>query len=312
MNVLDAAIFDEDLPPDDGLALLKNDAMRARRRPWAIAWTWAWEAAVALLIASPASALVRAAYGHHPEGDAPLWHPGALELADLLTQTASMRSALIVETVLVLVMGALVGLLPLGALLASIAFVRRDLRAPSLRAVLGRALFAFRPMLALMAGAVSAQIVVVLVGLFVGEAMSQGLAPRMGEARSDQLSVLVAGAIMVVAVVIGVVHDLARAAVIRYRVGAIRGAQLGWNTLRRTPASLVWSWSWRGVAALLPVAMGALVADGLGGHGGAALVALFAVHQAVIAARVAFRASWLAKALRAVDNAHRVIRIEHA
>jgi hypothetical protein len=56
------------------------------------------------------------------------------------------------------------------------------------------------------------------------------------------------------------------------------------------------------------VAVGALVAARLGGRGGGALVALLLVHQLVLFARVALRASWLAKAARAVDRAHRVVR----
>jgi hypothetical protein len=43
-------------------------------------------------------------------------------------------------------------------------------------------------------------------------------------------------------------------------------------------------------------------------RGGAALFVLFALHQLMIGVRVALHASWLAKALRAVDYAHRVVR----
>jgi hypothetical protein len=56
------------------------------------------------------------------------------------------------------------------------------------------------------------------------------------------------------------------------------------------------------------MAMGALVAERIGGRGGATLFVLFALHQLVIGVRVAMHASWLAKALRAVDYAHRVVR----
>ena len=55
--------------------------------------------------------------------------------------------------------------------------------------------------------------------------------------------------------------------------------------------------------------IGAMVAGRLGGRDGAALVVLTVVHQLVLLSRAALRASWLAKALRAVDHAHRVLRM---
>jgi hypothetical protein len=54
--------------------------------------------------------------------------------------------------------------------------------------------------------------------------------------------------------------------------------------------------------------MGAFVAGRLGGRGGGALFVVAALHQLVILARVALRASWLAKAMRLVDDAHRVLK----
>jgi hypothetical protein len=53
--------------------------------------------------------------------------------------------------------------------------------------------------------------------------------------------------------------------------------------------------------------VGSLVADRVGGRGGFALFFLFVIHQLAIGTRVALRASWLARALRDVDQAHRVV-----
>jgi uncharacterized membrane protein (GlpM family) len=309
---LDVALFGAEPPRDDGLALLENDAMRARRRPVAIAQMWAWEAAVGAIVAWPVATVVRAAYGGHPQGDAPLWTPGALDLAQLGLYTAPARAGLIMQTIALLAIGAVVGILPTSALIASLAFVRRDRRPPPLRTVLVRGIDAFPSMFVLLVAAVCFQLLVGLVAIVVGQALSSGLVEKMGEARSDQIGALATLLILGLALVIGVAHDLARAALMRYRVGVLRAAELASNTLRRSPASLVWSWAWRAIAAWVPVLMGSLVADRLGGRGGAALFALFLVHQLVIASRVALRASWLAKGLRAVDHAHRVIRAEDA
>jgi hypothetical protein len=76
---------------------------------------------------------------------------------------------------------------------------------------------------------------------------------------------------------------------------------LGARTFRLAPAALAWSWAWRALASLAPIVAAAWAADRLGGRGGAALFALLVLHQAVVLARVGLRASWLARALRAVD-----------
>jgi hypothetical protein len=53
----------------------------------------------------------------------------------------------------------------------------------------------------------------------------------------------------------------------------------------------------------VPLVFGALLSNRIGGRGGAALVTLFVLHQLVVGARVALRASWMARAMRAVDAA---------
>jgi hypothetical protein len=52
----------------------------------------------------------------------------------------------------------------------------------------------------------------------------------------------------------------------------------------------------------------AAVTGRLGSSGAFALFFLLVLHQSVVLARVALRASWLAKALRAVDGALRRVR----
>ena len=59
------------------------------------------------------------------------------------------------------------------------------------------------------------------------------------------------------------------------------------------------------LASLAPIFAAAWVAGRLGGRGGLALLVVFALHQLGVAARVALRTSWLARALRAVDAARK-------
>src|SRR5262249_35300877 len=85
-----------------------------------------------------------------------------------------------------------------------------------------------------------------------------GRADRVGEARAEQLGWLTALLFLFVATVVGVAHDLARAAAVRFRVRALRAVQLGLNTLRRAPVSVTFSWAWRALASIAPIAVGAL------------------------------------------------------
>ncbi len=305
MSEPDASSYDPDVLPrrDDGLALLTNDSIRARRRPRAVLWMWGWETVLAFLVAYPAAGAMRDLYGSHPRGDAVLWSPGALELTDFMMRQAPARAAILAMALLVLVVAAL------SAMLVSIAFVTRDRRPPTTRAAFARGMVAVPSLAALMAGAVVLQIVLLFFGGMAAFGVTSGLADRVGEARAEQLGWLTGLLFVFAATLVGVTHDLARAAAVRFRVRALRAVRLGMNTMRRAPVSISFSWAWRALASLAPLAVGSLVADAIGMRAGFALFVLFGVHQLALVTRVALRASWLAKALRAVDHAHRVIRV---
>jgi len=300
------------LPPQraegsDDLVLLATDSMRARRRPLAIVAVWGWQTIVAALVALPTAAAVASSYGRHPSGDAPLWQPGGLPLIDLLADgSGAVRETLVLAALLVFVAG-IVDLVPLGALVASVGYVTRDRRSPPMSAAIARATAAFPTFAALFAMASLAEGALVGGAILVSTHLAALTLAKLGEARSDQIAWLAALAILGLAAVVGVLHDLARAAAVRFRVRAFRAWGLALNSFTRAPAAVLWSWAWRGLAGWVPVATAALVATRYGGRGGGPLVALFVVHQLVLVARVAFRASWLAAALRAVDSAHRVI-----
>jgi hypothetical protein len=99
--------------PDDDVIALATTSIRARSRPWTVAAVWAWESALALVASLPAVALVRAAYGSHPDADAPLWSPGSLPLLGLLSREANGVRAATTTAAVVLVIGAIAGLVPL-------------------------------------------------------------------------------------------------------------------------------------------------------------------------------------------------------
>ncbi len=294
---------------DEGeLVLLANHAMRARRRPWAIVGVWAWQGVFALMTAWPAASLVESFYGRHPRGDAPLWEAGALPLLDLGAHVWRTRSALTTHAATLMSLAIVLGLFPAAALLASIGYTTRDLHAPPLGRLVARAYQASRPMVLVFACTTLAQLSLALVGLKCAFVLDDLAYDRLGEAKAEQLGMMGAAIFVAAAAAAGLLQDLARAAIVRFRVGGLAAMRLAWSTFRRAPVALFWSWGWRALASLVPLAFGALVAERMGGQGGLALLALAALHQVIALSRVALRASWLARALRGVDAAHRVLR----
>ena len=251
---------------------------------------------------------MKALWGASPNGDATLWEPESIPLLRTAVQETALRSTAFTLLFATVLAAAVAELVPLGALVASIAFVTRDRTAPRSSDAIARGARAFPTFFALLVGASALELVVLAIAAWTAFAMTSGLAERLGDARAQQIAWLTAIAIASIAAWIGVAHDLARVGAIRFRVRTIRALRFALNTMARGWLLLLWAWGWRAIASWVPVVIGALVAAKLGGRGGAALVALFAVHQLVTVSRVALRASWLAAALRAVDHAHRVVR----
>ncbi len=259
--------------------------MRARRRPLAILVLWAWQVVLAAFVALPTTAAVAAWYGRNPTGDAPLWRPGALALADLVMGARAARRETFLLSGLVFLVAGFADLFPLAGLLAAIAYVTRELRAPPMRSVFAHASGIFTTLATLFAMSALAEGFLVIVALVASDAVATATQARLGDARADQTGWLVALAVLGIATTVGVLHDLARAGAVRFRVRALRSWRLAFNALARAPAAVLWSWAWRALAGWAPVAIGALVSARLGGRGGAQLVALFFVHQLVLAVR---------------------------
>ncbi|HEY2512408.1 MAG TPA: hypothetical protein VGI39_16185 [Polyangiaceae bacterium] len=299
------------LPAGDreDLVLLSNNSMRARRRPLAIVLLWGWQTAFTALVAWPAAAIVASYYGRHPFDDAPLWERGGLPITDLGFELRAMVMPVVTLATLVFFLTALTELVPIGALFSSIGYVTRSRRAPSLRACMSRAVSSLDVLVSLFAVASLVEAALVGLAFLAGYGVSDAATNRLGEARADQLGLLTGLGVAFLAAIVGVVHDLARAGAMRYRVGHLRAWRFALNAFLRGPVAVIWSWAWRGIAGWAPVAVGGLVAARVGGRAGGALVALAVVHQLVLGARVSLRASWFAAAMRAVDQAHKRVRL---
>jgi hypothetical protein len=124
----------------------------------------------------------------------------------------------------------------------------------------------------------------------------------MDEPFSD-LCVWLAGFLAMLPVVgMGLVHDLARAAVIRQETRARDALSLALDVLRRTPRAVVVRWLIPAVASAGLVALAALVSGtvDVSRPGGARVWGVFVLHQASILGLVVLRLVWLGDALRLV------------
>ena len=289
-----------------GLVLLATDAMRARRHPWAVVALWAWQTTLALVASWPAWSLVGATWGGDARGDAPLWDPGGRALLDTAWRDQHGLRAVLGAATLALIVGAVAGLVPTAGAMTATAFGTRERTRIGFVRALVAGLRSFRGMFVLLLVVSFVQAVVVGAGWGLSSLVEAWTGGSLGEARSQQLGGLVLLLFALAASAAGVVHDLARASVVRFSVRGWRGLVLGVRAYRTAPLSLWWSWMWREGASIVPVLLAAAVAGRFGGQRGSALFFLFVLHQAVVGARVALRLSWLAKALRTVDGALRV------
>jgi hypothetical protein len=289
----------------DGLFAAMSSAIQARRHPWVLTGLWAWQTALALAASWPAASLVRATFGAGPRGDAPLWDPGGHALIDFVWHNARGLAPVIASVEVTLVVGAVAGLFPTAAAMFAMTRVARSRRRAEVRArwvdIAARAMPSFLSLLLVMS---LAQAIAIGAGVLVGEGVQAWFQSGLGEVRAQCVGVAVCVVFVGVASGLGVVHDLARAAVVRSRLGALRALVVGARIFGAAPLPMWWSWAWRALLSLAPVLGASTVATRVGGRGGVALLLIALLHQAVILSRVALRASWLAKALRSVDPPH--------
>jgi hypothetical protein len=282
------------------------EEIRARRHPWALLGLWAWQTGLALVVGWPAAALARAACGHEAGADATLWQAGGHVLVDALWHETHALAALTRTAALALLISALAGLVPLAALMAAMAYAAPERGGNAGLARSGAVgLGAFRAFSILLVVLGLAEVAVVGVGVAAAELLESALHQALGEAGAQRFGALVVAAFLVATSAILVTHDLSRAAAVCSRVGGWRALALGVRSFRTSTAPLWWSWAWRTAAGIALVAAGAQVVGRLRADSGwGMLVCVALVHQGIVVSRVALRASWLARALRAVACDH--------
>jgi hypothetical protein len=210
--------------------------------------------------------------------------------------------------VLVVASGAVFGLVPLSALLTSISHATPDMRAPRARHLAPYIVATFPTLLYLLALGTALELALLGLSMWAFGATREALQPKYGDSRADQIAVLAGLGALLVTSVVSVVHDLARAAAARFRGTTWRSVRAALVTMRRGFFRVWWSWAWRALASALLVVVVAWLVPRFGSHSsttkGVLVIAI--IHQTVALARSGLRASWLARALRAVDALKKV------
>jgi hypothetical protein len=293
----------ESVRKDTRLLLVSNDAMRARRRPLTVLVYYTYQLALSALLAWPASRALAKVFGGHPRGDGVLFDAGGWALLAIRTPYGRVSPAVSGALLLATVLGAVLGLVPLAALLTSISHATPDARAPRPRHLAPYVVATFQPLLKLLAIGSALELSLLAIAAWSFGAVRDAAEPRWGDARADQIGALCCALVLLLAAVVSVLHDVARAAAVRFRSGALAAVRSALLTVRRSPVRVLWSWAWRAGASVVAVALIALVVPHLGARGVASVLAIGLLHQLVVIARTSLRASWLARALRAVDAA---------
>lgn len=273
----------------------------ARRRPLAVAATFVAEAIWAWMLAAPWAETIASAVATHPDGDKALWAPGLTLLYDLQVHLGGALSGLFAASAIGLAVYALLGVFLRGALLAAIADPSRPLRD-----ALARSAGCFFRLLAISAVSLIAAVVVfALLGLVPYYALSARLdAWPPARALTVELMAILVGVLSVA--VVFAAADLARARVITTYEGALSAMSETLGAPRAIATQFALSMP-RWIASLGLLGWGAMFSTKL--H---AVLSILVLHQLIAFARVALRASVLARALRLVPAMTQVTAAELA
>jgi hypothetical protein len=316
----DNAPLSPDDEPRDEVAhsdprLLEPGAIRAWRRPRAVALLWAWQLLCSIFLATPIHAWAKAVWGSHPDGDAVLFRPGGYALLAWLTDNSHALSVVVRTTLFAIAVFGVLGQIITGAVIASLASGSGARERPASMYFAVRAgAAAFFPLTAtsIVFGAIQGS--AVAVGLLAGAEVERALIASMGDAAAFRAHVVVVLLFVLAALATGIVADLARVAIVRdvVRTGEQRsstrqylvdGIVAALRTARGTFGRASVAWGWRAALSLALVYIAARTSDIVGAGEGGALQLLFVFHQVVVFARAGLRTSWLATSLRLVGNA---------
>lgn len=285
---------------DDSL----EQAPAAWRRPGVVFVMYAYRLVVALLVATPFALMFGGAIGGYPRGDAVLFDEGGLLFVEAIRRSSSAIPPLVASALALLAVASFASIMPLAALIGALATKGR-IKARDVGA------FALRPVgtFALLFGAMAfVQAVLFAIVTAIGGAISRR--PAFDAPGSDRVKFGFTIVALLVVLLMGVFHDLARVAVVRDELrfrGALRRA---WQTIKKSHVHVLGAWSVRAILGAIVIYAALSFASRLGVESKTKVALGFLVYQASIILALFLRASWFASAIRHVDRARPVVASE--
>lgn len=276
-------------------------APAAWRRPGAVFVMYAYRLVVASLVATPFAVMFGAATGGYPRRDAVLFDEGGLLFIEAIRRSNAAMPPVTMGALALLVIASFASIVPLAALIGALS-ARGRLTARDFGA------FALRPVgtFALLFGAFAvAQAILGAIVMAIGGAISRR--PSFDAPGADRVKLAFAIAAIVLVLVIGVVHDLARVTAVRDELGFRASLRRAWQTVKKSHVKVFGAWAARATLGALMLFAGLSIGSRLGVDTGAKVAAGFLVYQASVFGALFLRASWLASAIRHVDAARPVV-----
>jgi hypothetical protein len=275
-------------------------AVSPLQRPLAVTLYFACHAVAALVFALPTTAVVAGTgLGRFPEGDRLLFQPGGVIAAEVVRTVMPALPAHALSSLSVAALLGMLLLVPHAALLVGLARTERE----PLSATWGRALAHLPPLLALSGFALLAQ-AIVLVGTltFAGTLRGAFAGSTTRSADLVYFGTVLVGSLLALA--LGVVRDLGRAAIVRDELDSKTALFSGLRAFARAPGRVVAGWIVPALAGAALIALAAALTTLLdvsrSGTWRLGLVAL--VHQSVAFALCWCRAYWLRASLGIVAD----------
>jgi hypothetical protein len=268
-----------------------------KRAAYVVLFDFACRIAAGLILGAPVAAVVSASgVGAFPEGDRLLFAPGGTLLAELVRASFSLLPALATSSLATGVLLAAGLVVPQAALLTALGE-----RSPEpLRAFIGHAGERVPALLGLTGVAFLAQVLVGGGALALAAAARDGLSANA--IRADGTFIAIASLGLVLALGLGVLRDLASAALTAGERGARGAVRQGFRCLLRAPGATLGRWLGPHVLALALVSAAALATGALdvSKPQSLRLLAVTLLHQSVVLGLCACRAAWLGGAVRVV------------
>lgn len=284
-------------PADDSF----EPAPAAWRRPGVVFVVYAYRIVIALVVAMPFALMFGAALGGFPRADALLFDDGAMFLAEVLRRSSSALAPLFTGAVTIIALAAIASIVPLAALIGALGtkgrVTARDLGAMALRPV--------GPFALLFGAFAFVQAIVFAIFSGIGGALARRSSFETPTGDKIRWAVLFIGFLFVC--LLGVWHDLARVAVVRDELRFKVALRRGLRTLRMNHVRVFGAWAVRALLGLIGIYAALSIGSRLGVDSSAKVFIGFLVYQASIVLALFLRASWLASAIRHVDQTRPVV-----